>query len=130
MESAAVEPKAIKFLNGEMPPGSKLRTKSNGVSKRVQCYVPPEKANPGNIVECVVGGGRMGSKLAHENEAPFPEKLAEAFVLSYCPPGGTVLDPFCGSGTTLAVAKRLDRNSIGFDIRESQVLLTLRRAGE
>lgn len=130
MESAAVEPKAIKFLNGEMPPGSKLHTKSNGVSKRVQCYVPPEKANPGNIVECVVGGGRMGSKLAHENEAPFPEKLAEAFVLSYCPPGGTVLDPFCGSGTTLAVAKRLDRNSIGFDIRESQVLLTLRRAGE
>ena len=32
--------------------------------------------------------------------------------------------------TLLAVAKRLDRNSIGFDIRESQVLLTLRRAGE
>lgn len=68
--------------------------------------------------------------LAHENEAPFPESLVEPFIKCYCPPGGVVLDPFCGSGTTLSVAKRLDRNSIGMDIRESQVLLTLRRAGE
>ena len=69
----------------------------------------------------------MGSKLAHENEAPFPEKLAEFFIRSWCPPGGTVLDPFCGSGTTLAVATKCGRNSIGIDIRESQVDLTKRR---
>ena len=69
----------------------------------------------------------MGSPLAHENEAPFPESLAEFFVRSFCPPGGTVLDPFMGSGTTLAVAQRTGREAIGIDLRESQVELTNRR---
>lgn len=46
----------------------------------------------------------MGSDLAHDNEAPFPETLTDFFVESFCPPGGTVLDIFCGSGTTLASA--------------------------
>jgi hypothetical protein len=95
-----------------------------------QTYVAPALANPGNVIKCAVGGGRMGSNLAHENEAPFPEALAEFFIKSFCPPGGTVLDPFCGSGTTLAVAKRLGRNSIGIDVRQSQVDLTHRRLQE
>lgn len=88
------------------------------------------KANPGNVLNVKVGGGLMGSRLAHENEAPFPEKLAEFFVKSFCPPDGTVLDCFAGSGTTLAVAKKLGRHAIGIDIRESQIELTNRRLQE
>ena len=80
-------------------------------------YVPPKLANPGNIVYCVTGGGNIGDELAHENEAPFPEKLAERWVLSYCPPDGVVLDPFCGSGTTGKVALAHGRKFIGIDIR-------------
>jgi len=90
-------------------------------------YQAPQIVNPGNVIECTAGGGTMGSKLCHDNEAPFPEKLAELFVRSFCPVGGTVLDPFCGSGTTLAVAKQYGRHGIGIDIRESQVRLTKRR---
>ena len=41
-----------------------------------------EKANPGNVVKVKAGGGHMGSDLAHDNEAPFPESLADFFVLS------------------------------------------------
>lgn len=93
-------------------------------------YVPPKKANPGNVVHCKVGGGLMGSKLAHENEAPFPEALAEFFIRSLCPPGGIVYDPFCGSGTALAVAVRNGRYGVGTDIRQDQVDLTLRRIEE
>lgn len=93
-------------------------------------YCPPVLANPGNVIKLNVGGGTMGSKLCHENEAPFPEKLAEFFVKSFCPEGGTVLDPFCGSGTTLAVASRCNRNGIGIDIRESQIELSQRRLDE
>ena len=74
-----------------------------------------------------VGGGFMGSKLAHENEAPFPESLAEFFVLSFCPPGGWCLDPFSGSGTTSAVCRRFGRNCVGIDIRQSQIELSRRR---
>lgn len=90
-------------------------------------YVPPDKANPGNVIECAVGGGKMGSKMAHENEAPFPEELAEFFIRSFCPPDGIVLDPFCGSGTTLAVAKKFGRDAIGIDIRQDQCDLSERR---
>jgi len=69
----------------------------------------------------------MGDKLAHENEAPFPESLAEFFILSFCPPSGTVFDPFMGSGTTAAVAKKNGRKWGGCDIRESQVELANKR---
>src|SRR5690606_5791832 len=91
-------------------------------------YNPPELANPGNLIDCGPGGGgHMGSIFAHENEAPFPESLAEFFVRSFCPPDGIVLDPFCGSGTTLDVAQQHGRRGIGIDVRESQIDLTRRR---
>jgi len=48
--------------------------------------------------------------------AVFPEQLIEPCILAGCPEGGTVLDPFAGSGTTGAVAKRLRRNFIGVEI--------------
>ena len=72
----------------------------------------------------------MGSKLAHENEAPFPESLAEFFIKSFCPPEGIVLDPFSGSGTTAAVAYKNNRQFIGIDIRQSQVDLAYKRLDE
>lgn len=110
-------------------------------------YDPPAIANPGNTIRqtytadevisllaeasdlfhCTVGGGNMGSPLASKNEAPFPLKLAEFFVRSFCPPGGVVADPWCGSGTTGHAALLHGRRFIGCDIRESQVELTKRR---
>lgn len=48
--------------------------------------------------------------------AMFPERLIEPCVLAGCPIGGTVLDPFFGSGTTGVVAKRLGRQYIGIDL--------------
>lgn len=119
----------------------------NGDLRTESVYLPPKKANPGNAIEakytatevaamldehgdwqhCNVGGGKMGSPLAHENEAPFPEALVEPFIRCFCPPNGTVLDPFCGSGTTCSVAIRLGRRAIGCDVRESQIELTRRR---
>jgi site-specific DNA-methyltransferase (cytosine-N4-specific) len=90
-------------------------------------YEPPALANPGNVIECKAGGGNMGDKLCHENEAPFPESLAEFFVRSFCPPGGVVCDPFAGSGTTGAMAVKWGRQFVGCDLRESQVGLSRRR---
>ena len=87
----------------------------------------PAIANPGNVWKFAVGGGVMGDRLCHENEAPFPEGLAEAYIRSFCKPGGIVLDPFCGSGTTLAMAERLGRQWLGMECRASQVELSTRR---
>lgn len=48
--------------------------------------------------------------------AVFPDTLITPCVIAGCPKGGTVLDPFCGSGTTLLVAQRNGRNGIGIEI--------------
>lgn len=79
------------------------------------------------MIDCLVGGGQMGHPSAHRNEAPFPLKLAEFFVLSFCPPGGIVVDPFSGSGTTAHAATLHGRRFIGCDVRPCQVALTARR---
>jgi SAM-dependent methyltransferase len=59
--------------------------------------------------------------------AVFPEEICRKPILATCPPGGTVLDPFCGSGTVLAMARRLGRKAIGIDIVEKYCELAARR---
>lgn len=92
-----------------------------------QAYNPPKRVNLGNVISCATGGGNMGHELAHQNEAAYPVCLAEFFIRSFCPPGGIVCDPFCGSGTTLHAAIISGRRGVGFDIRQSQVDLTRKR---
>lgn len=105
------------------------KTMPNG-EKKLQGYTVPKIANPGNVICCIVGGGQLGSNLAHENEAPFPEKLAKFFIKSFCPPGGVVLDPFCGSSTTGAVCVQQGRGYVGVDCRANQIELSTRRLDE
>ena len=47
-----------------------------------------------------------------------PEQLLGRIILACSNPGGLVLDPFAGSGTTLAVAKKLGRKYLGYEISE------------
>lgn len=48
--------------------------------------------------------------------APSFERLAEVFVAEYTAPGDMVLDPFAGSGSTMAVARRLGRRGLGVEV--------------
>lgn len=48
--------------------------------------------------------------------ATYPEKLVERMIKCGCPENGVVLDPFMGAGTTGLVARKLNRNYIGFEI--------------
>lgn len=56
-----------------------------------------------------------------------PEALLERIIAMACPDGGTVLDPFCGCGTTIAVAQRTGRKWIGIDITHLAVNLIKHR---
>lgn len=51
-------------------------------------------------------------------DAGFPERIPSLVIQSWCPEGGTVLDPFMGNGTTLVAARRLGMNAVGIDIEE------------
>ena len=59
--------------------------------------------------------------------APYPQDLCRIPIMATCPPDGVVLDPFCGTGTTLLVAKALKRSAIGIDVSASYVDLTRER---
>jgi site-specific DNA-methyltransferase (adenine-specific) len=48
--------------------------------------------------------------------APYPVDLCRIPILATCPEGGIVLDPFCGTGTTLLASGKLGRKSVGIDI--------------
>lgn len=73
------------------------------------------------------GGNSATDKLAFQHPAIFPEALARDHILSWSNPSDVVLDPMCGSGTTLKMAKRLGRQYLGFDISEEYVELARQR---
>ncbi|MBX7236362.1 MAG: site-specific DNA-methyltransferase [Caldilineales bacterium] len=60
----------------------------------------------------------MPEDTQHRNGhfAPYPVDLCRIPILATCPHDGVVLDPFCGTGTTLLAALNLGRRSIGIDI--------------
>jgi len=60
----------------------------------------------------------------HPYLGKFIPQLVEIFLRRYFRTGQTVLDPFCGSGTTLVQANELGINAIGYDISAFNVLLT------
>lgn len=93
-------------------------------------YPKTHLARPKDVFTATVGGGHLGHKLAHSNEAPFPEKLITPLLQVLCPAGGRVLDPFVGSGTTLAACEALKLNGIGYDCRDSQTKLAKARIND
>lgn len=51
-----------------------------------------------------------------DHPATFPDELVNRIINLYSIKGDTILDPFCGTGTTLKVANELQRNAIGYEI--------------
>ena len=59
--------------------------------------------------------------------ATFPPKLIEPCIMAGCPEGGTVLDPFLGSGTTGSVAQKNGCKFIGIELNEEYLQLAVKR---
>ncbi len=80
------------------------------------------------VIPLCTGGERLKDdegKKAHPTQKP--ESLLHRVLLATTNPGDTVLDPFSGTGTTAAAAKRLGRNFIGIERDESYVRLSRAR---
>ena len=90
-------------------------TKSGNVSKEY------EKANKRSVWKITT------KPYSGAHFAVMPPDLVEPCIKAGCPEGGTVLDPFAGSGTTLAVAAELGRNAIGCELNPDYIELAERR---
>lgn len=83
---------------------------SDGSLKVANTPIIKETKMLNNIWYYVVGG------KGNNHPASFPEKLAEDHIISWSNEGDIILDPMAGSGTTLKMAKKNNRNYIGIEI--------------
>ena len=82
----------------------------SGFGKNISNWLDRDKAYPTNVLH-------LATECNNKNHsAAFPQELPEWFIKLFTQENDTVLDPFMGSGTTLSVANRMKRNSIGIEI--------------
>ena len=82
----------------------------SGFGKNVSNWVGKETVYPTNVIH-------LATECNNKNHsAAFPRELPEWFIKLFTQEGDTVLDPFMGSGTTIEVANRMNRNSVGIEI--------------
>lgn len=90
----------------------------------------PPASRPGSRV---IPGRMIDScSVTSKNGHPCPRRIAHAawLVKWWSEPNGQVVDPFCGSGTTLEAAKRLGRTAIGIDIEEKYCEMAAERLAQ
>jgi len=81
----------------------------SGFGKNISNWLKRDKAYPTNVLH-------LATECNNKNHsAAFPEELPEWFIKLFTKENDTVLDPFMGSGTTIFVSNRMNRNAIGID---------------
>lgn len=106
----------VHFLNG-----AQLEKMKKGKLR----YMP----GPPSVIEVPLNIGFVGKKEQTGHPAQKPVKVFEPLILMTTKPGDTVLDPFCGSGTTGEVCRKLGRKAILGDSSEEYVSIVENRLG-
>lgn len=103
------------------------RTRGRGYNTKL--YGRPPRQHQGNYQEkpasLIKNPGDVWSippqPSPEKHYAMWPEKLVGRMILCSTKPGDTILDPFCGSGTTLKVAEELGRKGAGIDLGYGEI---------
>ena len=98
-----------------------------GGMPRVKFYLDESRGRPLDTIwdDCPNLHGGALEDVGYPTQKPLA--LLERIISASCPEGGLVLDPFCGSGTTLVAAKRLRRHYIGIDLSDKAITIARQR---
>ncbi len=108
--------------------GKKYVLSDGGQGKRVKRYLE-EAMEYGKPVDDVWNIDKINNSSKERLGYPTqkPEALLERIIKASSNKGDIILDAYCGCGTTIAVAERLERNWIGIDITYQSISLMLKR---
>lgn len=127
------------FRNGIRPAGFKDASRNNGKHEKQRGHSKRhagfnERWNAMNKVEQCAGMRNKRdvwtmptAQFPEAHFATFPEELPATCIKAGCPPDGIVLDPYMGAGTTALVARKLQRNFIGFELNPQYVAIAEKR---
>ena len=122
------DPKAYTFNADDILVEAKTGAKRGLIDYRKE---PPQPYNttkvPGNVWDFARVRFKMDEYENHPSQKP--EALLERVIRASSNPGDLVLDPFSGTFSTGAVAKRLGRRSLSIECNEAYVKVGLRRIG-
>jgi DNA modification methylase len=100
-------------------------------NKGLKDYVHNSKHPASGIARCrdyiEVATSAANRDRFNTHPAQYPTELAEWIIKLLCPPGGVVVDPFLGSGTTAVAARNTRRRFVGTDINSDFISITRRR---
>jgi DNA modification methylase len=126
-------PSSIQLLT-DVPNMSAGKIKTNSARRKPSGEHKVESREPGkeysrrtNVWEYAVGVDSRIDPLVKGHPAVYPLKLASDHILSWTGLGATILDPFCGSGTTGVAAYNTNRNSIQIDISQEYCNIARKR---
>ena len=120
-DSEAIKEPAV----SEKPAGNRRAMNAGRLGKEGWSFDPaksiPERRNRRSVWTVAT------EPFSEAHFAVFPPSLIEPCILAGCPKGGTVLDPFGGSGTTGLVADRLGRNAVLIELNSEYAEMARRR---
>lgn len=117
---------AVRVYGGSGWHGSSFTSDYDEVTRRGLGRQPRQERPGHNLWDYWVLGP---APVANGHYASFPPALVERCILAGSRPGDCVFDPFCGSGTTMLVARGLGRASVGLDLSRPYLRLAQERLG-
>lgn len=120
-----------KYVGAKVARKKTMRTKDGRIIENSAYRLDPDrKIQPYGVrynIWNIPVSSSSKDKLALKHPATFPEQLANDHILTWTNPDDIVLDPMCGSGTTLKMAKINNRNYIGIDISKEYIEIAEQR---